>query len=53
MELLLILGVILVALFFIFGRKKKPKDKYFLVQERRTEVRNHVIKVPGNKKRSN
>lgn len=48
MELLLILGAILVVLFFVFERKEK--DKYIAVQERRTQVSNHVIKVPGERK---
>lgn len=53
MELFLILGGILVVAYFIFGRKKKAKekDKYIVVQERQTSVRNHVIKVPGKKGR--
>ena len=52
MELFLILGGLLVVAYFIFGRKKKTKenDKYIVVQERRTQVRNHVVKVPGKKK---
>lgn len=53
MELFLILGGLLVVAYFIFGRKKKTKekDKYIVVQERRTQVRNHVVKVPGKKGR--
>lgn len=52
MELFLILGGLLVVAYLIFGRKKKTKekDKYIVVQERRTQVRNHVVKVPGKKK---
>lgn len=53
MELFIILGVILFVLFLIFGRKKKKKEKdqYVVIQERRTQVRNHVVKVPKGKKR--
>ena len=51
MELFLILGGILVVAYFVFGREQKPKDKYIVVQERPTRVRNHVIKVPGKKGR--
>ncbi len=52
MELFLILGGILVVAYFVFGRKKKSKekDKYIVVQERRTQVRNHVVKVPKKKR---
>lgn len=52
MELFLILGGLLVVAYFIFGRKKKPKekDKYIVVQERRTQVRNHIVKVPRKRK---
>lgn len=32
------------------GRKKKDPDRYYVVQERHTQVRNHVVKVPGKKK---
>lgn len=50
MELILMLGGIVLVLYFVFGRKKKAKDKYIVVQERRTQVRNHVIKVPGKRR---
>lgn len=54
MELLLLLaGLVFVIFLFskIFGGKKKDPDKYYVVQERRTQVRNHVVKVPGGKKK--
>lgn len=55
MELLFMLaGVVLViwllSKVFGGGKSKKEKDKYYVVQERQTVVKNHVVKVPGKKK---
>jgi len=36
----------------IFDRKsKKGPDKYYVVQERQTQVKNHIVKVPGKKRK--
>lgn len=55
MELIFILaGVVLViwVLSKVFGGKKakKEKDRYVVVQERQTVVKNHIVKVPTKKK---
>ena len=46
-----IVGFILYNVFKGHGNNK-PKDKYYLVQERHTQVRNRIVKVPGTKRRS-
>jgi hypothetical protein len=57
MELLFLLAILVGGVFIlskVFGKKKPEKnpDKYMVVQERQTSVRNHIVKVPGkNKKR--
>ena len=54
-ELLILLAVVVGFVWIlakIFGgkRSKKEPDKYVVIQERRTQVRNHVVKVPGKTK---
>lgn len=48
-----LIGLIIVGL-VIYGfirSRSKPKDKYYLIQEQQTRVRNRIVKVPGKKRR--
>lgn len=47
-----IFGVILLIAKIFGGKKSKNEpDKYMVVQQRQARVTNHVVKVPGGKKK--
>ena len=54
MEFVVGAAIVLFIIYKIVSRKggsKQEPDQYYVVQERQTQVKNHLVKVPGKKRK--